>query len=212
LLGDMLMLSGRAGDAIAAYQRAADLRFDEPAMLRLVEALDAAGRRADAANALALFLSQNPVDLAALRLSAHWQLAAGDYDAAIDSLEDLRARVGDGDAALNAELAAAYTGSGEFDTALDFGEAAYGLAPSNPAVADAYGWAMFRSGDTNGALELLQKAVILAPRHAGLRWHLAQVYAAANRNAEAKVHVEAALADPSFADRAAAQELLGKLN
>ena len=212
LVGDMLMLSGRAGDAATAYRRAADLRFDEPTMLRLVEALDAAGRRADAANALALFLSQNPVNLAALRLSAHWQLAAGEYDAAIDSLEDLRARVGDGDAALDAELAYAYTGAGEFGTALEFGEAAYGLAPSNPAVADAYGWAMFRGGDAAGAIELLQKAVAIAPRHAGLRWHLAQVYAAANRKAEAKLHAQAALADPSFADRAAAQALVAKLN
>ncbi len=211
LVGDMLMLVGRAGDAATAYKQAADLRFDEPTMLRLVEALDAAGRRADAANALALFLSQNPADLAALRLSAHWQLAAGEYDAAIDSLEDLRGRVGDGDAALNAELAAAYAGAGEFGTALEFGEAAYGLAPSNPAVADAYGWAMFRGGDADGAIELLQKAVAIAPHHVGLRWHLAQVYAAANRKAEARLHVQAALADASFADRASAQALLAKL-
>ncbi|WP_245646737.1 tetratricopeptide repeat protein [Sphingomonas soli] len=212
LLGDMLMLTGRPADAAAAYSRAGDLRFDEPAMLRMIEAFDAAGRRADAANTLALFLAQNPANVAALRLSAHWQLLGGEYDAAIDSLEDLRARVGDGDAALNAELAAAYTGAGEFVTALDFGEAAYGLAPSNPAVADAYGWAMFRSGDTDGAIELLQKAVTLSPRHAGLRWHLAQAYAAANRKAEAKANAQAALAEPSFADRTAAQALLTKLN
>ncbi|RYY24983.1 MAG: tetratricopeptide repeat protein [Sphingomonadales bacterium] len=211
LLGDMMMLLGRPADAAAAYSRAGDLRFDEPTMLRLVEAFDAAGRRADAANTLALFLAQNPVNLPALRLSAHWQLLAGEYDAAIDSLEDLRARIGDGDAALNAELASAYTGAEEFSTALEFGEAAYGLAPSNPAVADAYGWAMFRGGDTAGAIELLQKAVAIAPRHAGLQWHLAQAYAAANRKAEAKLHARAALADPSFAEKAAAQALIAKL-
>ncbi|WP_294091725.1 tetratricopeptide repeat protein [Sphingomonas sp.] len=211
LLGDTLMLAGRPADAATAYSRAGDLRFDEPTMLRLIEALDAAGRRADAANALALFLTQNPTNLAALRLSAHWQLMGGEYDAAIDSLEDLRSRIGDGDAALNAELAAAYTGTGEFGTALEFGEAAYGLAPSNPAVADAYGWAMFRNGDTNGAIELLQKAVAIAPRHAGLRWHLAQAYAGANRKAEARLHAQAALADPSFADKEAAQALIAKL-
>ena len=211
VLGDVLMLMDRAGDAAAAYQRAADLRFDEPTMLRLVEALDRAGRHEDAANALALFLSQNPVSIPALRLSAHWQLAAGDYDAAIDSLEEVRARIGDGDAVLNAELASAYAGAGETGTAVEFGEAAYGLSPANPAVADAYGWALFRGGDAAGALELLQKAVVLAPRHAGLRWHLAQVYAALNRTAEAKYHAQAALADPSFADKAAAQALIAKM-
>ncbi|WP_137862613.1 MULTISPECIES: tetratricopeptide repeat protein [unclassified Sphingomonas] len=207
VLGDMLMLLNRPADAAAAYRHAADLRFDEPTLLRLVDALDRAGRREAAANALALFLSQNPASIAALRLSAHWQLAGGDYDAAIDSLEDIRARIGDGDAVLNAELAAAYAGAGETGTAVDFGEAAYGLAPANPAVADAYGWALFRGGDRDGALELLQKAVILAPRHPGLHWHLAQVYAALGRKAEAKRHAQAALADPAFADRAAAQAM-----
>jgi tetratricopeptide (TPR) repeat protein len=205
VLGDVLMLMNQPGDAAAAYKQAADLRFDEPTMLRLVEALDRSGNREGAANALALFLSQNPSDIAAQRLSAHWQLAAGDYDAAIDTLEDIRSRIGDGDAALNAELAAAYAGAGETGTAVDFGEAAYGLAPANPAVVDAYGWALFKGGDKEGGLELLQKAVILAPKHPGLRWHLAQVYAALGRKAEAKVHAAAALADPSFTDRDAAQ-------
>lgn len=208
LLGDMLMLGNRYAEAAAAYRLAADLRFDEPTMLRLVEALDRGGRREDAANVLALFLSQNPVSVAALRLSGSWQLAAGDYDAAIDTLENLRARIGDGDAALNADLAMAYSGAGEDKIALDFGEAAYGLAPANPAVADAYGWALYQSGDAEGALELLQKAVALAPRHAGLRWHLAQIYADLGRKPDAKAQAQAALADPRFTDRAAAQAML----
>jgi len=205
VLGDVLMLLGRPADAIPAYKRAADLRFDEPTMLRLVEALDRSGKREDAANVLALFLSQNPASIAAQRLSAHWQLLAGDYDAAIDTLEDIRFRIGDGDAALNAELATAYTGAGETGTAVEFGEAAYGLSPANPAIADAYGWALFKGGDPEGGLELLQKAVILAPKHPGLRWHLAQIYAALGRKDEAKQNAQAALADPSFTDRTEAQ-------
>jgi Flp pilus assembly protein TadD len=204
LVGDTLMLTNRFADAALAYRSAADLRFDEPVMLRLVEALDRTDRRADAANVLALFLSQNPVNAAALRLSGKWQLAAGDYDAAIDTLELLRDRIGDGDAALNADLSVAYAGSDEFDAAEDLGEAAYALAPGNPVIADAYGWALYRNGDTQAAVELLQKAVILAPHHAGLRWHLAQVYADLGRKPEARTQAQAALADPRFTDRAAA--------
>jgi Flp pilus assembly protein TadD len=210
LVGDTLMLMGRAADAATAYRSAADLRFDEPTMLRLVEAFDRAGRRADAANVLALFLSQNPVNAAALRLSGKWQLAAGDHEAAIDTFELLRARIGDGDAALNADLAVAYTGAGEFEAAAEFGEAAYALAPANPAIADAWGWALYRNGDAQGAVELLQKAVVLAPGHAGLRWHLAQVYADLGRKPEARSQAQAALADPRFADRAAATALAAR--
>lgn len=208
LLGDTLMLLGRAGDAVPAYRRAADLRFDEPAMLRLVEALDATGQRRPAAQVLALFLSQNPVNVTALRLAGQWQLAAGDFAAAIDTFELLRARIGDGDALLDAALATAYAEIGDADTAAEFGEAAYALAPANPAVDDAYGWALFRGGDVAGATELLEKAVSIDPRHAGLHWHLAQIHAAAGRRDAARAEASAALATPGFADRVAAAALV----
>lgn len=211
MLGDMLMLIQRYGDAAQSYSRAATLRYDEPTMLRLVEAYDRAGRRSDASNALALFLSQNPANVAALRLSAQWQLAGGDNDAAIDTLEALRARLGDRDAALNAELSAAYAAAGEKESAERWGLAAYLLAPANPAAVDAYGWALYLGGDLKGAAELLQKAVAMAPHHSGLRWHLAQIYADMNRKPEARREVKAALADPGFPDRGAANVLLGKL-
>ena len=208
LLGDTLMLLGRAADAVPAYRRAADLRFDEPAMLRLVEALDATGQRQPAAQVLALFLSQNPVNVTALRLAGQWQLAAGDFAAAIDTFELLRARIGDGDALVNAALATAYAEIGDADTAAEFGEAAYALAPANPAVDDAYGWALFRGGDVAGATELLEKAVSIDPRHAGLQWHLAQIHAAAGRRDAARAEASAALATPGFADRVAAAALV----
>ena len=47
MLGDVLMVQGRSADAAAAYKQAADLRFDEPTMLRLIEALEASGRRGE---------------------------------------------------------------------------------------------------------------------------------------------------------------------
>ncbi|MEG3181031.1 tetratricopeptide repeat protein [Sphingomonas sp. LT1P40] len=211
LVGDTLMLLQRPGDAVAAYKSAASIRFDEPAMLRLVEALDRSGQRQQASTTLALFLSQNPLNLAALRLSAHWQAAAGDFDAAIDALEAVRLRTGNRDAALLAELAFAYAGAGEPDRAARYAEAAYLIAPSNPAVAGAMGWALTEGGDTAGGIELLQKAVALAPRHPMLRWHLAQAYAEAGRKADAKAQAQVALATPGFTDRGAAEALIARL-
>lgn len=208
--GDMLMVTGRYADAAGVYKQAADLRFDEPTMLRLVEALGRSGHAADASNALALFLSQNPNNLTALRLSAHWQLANGQVDAAIDTLEGLRARVGERDAAIETDLAAAYSASGDTDSAESHGESAYALAPANPAAADAYGWALYQGGDLQGALDLLQKAVALSPRHPGLHWHLAQLCAELKRGPEARAQAQAALDDPGFTDRAAATALIAK--
>lgn len=210
-VGDTLMALGRYDDAASAYARAADVRFDEPTMLRTVDALDRAGRRPEAANVLAVFVSQNPQDIAAQRIVAHWQIAGGDWDAAIETLEGLRARIGNRDAALLAELADAYTGGDDPQAGLVYARAAYALAPMNPAAADSYGWALYRLGKSEPALQLLEKAASIATDHAGLRWHLAQAYADLDRNIEAASNIRAALADPRFTDRVAAAAALKAL-
>ena len=207
VLGDTLMTLKRFDEAASAYARAANLRFDEATMLRSVEALEASGKRDKAAVVVALFLAQNPGNVAARRLTGHWQIAAAQWDAAIDTLEGLRADIGNRDAALLAELALAYAGAGEEEAAQLYAAAAYGLAPLNPAVVDAYGWVAYQAGGTGQAVELLRKAVAIAPGHGGLRWHLAQALAEAGDAGAAKANIAAALADPGFADRVPAKAL-----
>ena len=175
VLGDTLWSLGRYGEAAVAYQRAANLDFDTPTMLRLVEALDRTGQRAGAQRALTLFLSQNPADVAGRRLAANWQLAAHDWTAAIATLQGLRATTGNRDAAILGELALAYAEAGDASTGRRYGAAAYALAPMNPAVVDAYGWALAKAGDRDGARQLLTKAVSLAPADPGIRAHMASI-------------------------------------
>jgi tetratricopeptide (TPR) repeat protein len=175
VLGDTLWALNRLPEATAAYQRAANLDFDEPTMLRLVEALNRTGHRDQAQRALALFLSQNPEDVPARRLAAAWQIAAKDWDAAIATLEGLRRTIGNRDAAILGELALAYAESGRATIASHYGAAAYRLTPMNPAVVDAYGWALAKAGDRDGARQLLTKAASLAPDDPGIRAHLASL-------------------------------------
>jgi tetratricopeptide (TPR) repeat protein len=210
-VGDTFAALGRYADAASAYRRAANIRFDEPVMLRLIDALDRSGQREEAANVLALFLSQNPQNIAGQRIAARWQIASGDFDAAIETLEGLRIRVGNRDAALLSDLAFAYIGADDEDTGLSYAKAAYRIAPLNPAVTDAYGWALYQTGDDKSAAQLLEKAVAIAPQHATLRWHLGQVFADLGRAGQAKVQIDAAMSDPSFADRAAATAVLKTL-
>jgi len=57
-------------------------------------------------------------------------------------------------------------------------------------------------GDTGKAIEYLEKGVKLNPNHGLMRFHLAQAYQSANRDAEAKKQIEALTAitpDPKFA-------------
>ncbi len=211
LVGDTLMTMSKYGEAADAYRKAADIKFDEGTMLRVVDALDQSGRRPEATGVLALFLTQHPESVPALRLAAHWQIAAGQWDTAIDTLEDLRDRVGSRDSGLLAELAYANVGAENYDDAVSYAAAAYDIAPMSPAATDAYGWALYAAGENQKAADLFEKAASLAPKHSGIRWHLAQVYAELGRNAEAKTAIAAVLADQSFTERAAAQALLKTL-
>lgn len=160
--GDALAVAGR--NPIAAYARAADLRFDEPTMLRLVDAQARAGRQRDAAATLALFIGQNPQNLTAQRLLGQAQVQAGDWEAAIETLEGVRGRVGNGEANLLAALALAYAGDGEGEVAVRYARAAYALQPMSMGVCDAYGIALAAAGRVGEARQLLDKAVALAPR------------------------------------------------
>ena len=212
LAGDVLASAGRFGPALANYRQAANLRFDEPTLLRLAEAAGRAGQPRQGAEALALYLSQNPQSIVARRALANMQLGVRDWNAAIDTLEALRDAVGPRDAVLMAQLAYAYAGAGDAKGATLYGRAAYVMTPMNPAVCDAYGWALYENGDTPSALQLLVKAAKLAPAHAGIRWHFAQALADANRNVEAKMQIGLALRDPAFQDRQPATALLKALN
>lgn len=211
LLGDVQAAAGLFAAAAPAYTRAADLRFDAPTLLRLVEAWVQTSKRAQAAEALALYLAQNPQSVVARRLLANLQLVSGDFTGAVRTLEQLRGEIGDRDALVLAQLGYAYTQAGDPRAALPFARAAYNLSPMSAAASDAYGAALFASGDTPAALQLLAKAVRIAPDNAVIRWHHAQALADAGQVAAARAALKAALSDASFGERAAAMRLLAAL-
>ena len=161
VLGDALAVAGRYGDAASVYARAANLGFDEPTMLRLVDALGRAGRARQAADAVALYLSQNPRSIVARRLAGHWQAAAGDPRAAA-TLETLRRDAGSRDAGLLADLALAWSRRGDAPRARRYASAAYRLAPMSRGIVQLYAVTLARAGDRDGARQLAAKAAVLA--------------------------------------------------
>ncbi|HEX5185194.1 MAG TPA: tetratricopeptide repeat protein [Allosphingosinicella sp.] len=164
LAGDALGLQGDWRGAAEAYRRAADIAFSEPVALRLVEALRNANDGPGAAHVLALFLRQNPDNVAALTLAGNDWLAAGAWDQAIAAYERVRARIGDRDAILLNNLAWAYAQAGEDDQALPLAARAWSLDRRNPATAGTLGWLLFKSGrDRLRGLALLEQAARGAP-------------------------------------------------
>lgn len=178
IYGDALGRAGRNAEAARAYGAAANIRFSQSIALRLAAAWQRAGDPARAAQVVALYLAQNPTSLEAQRLAGSAYLEAGDWRNAQRMLEAVRAQSGDNDALLMAGLARASMELGDKTKARTFAAHAYRLLPGNPLMADIYGWVLTRSGSRGAAaVDLLEKAVALAPGHPAIRAHLAEAAA-----------------------------------
>lgn len=212
LVGDALGALGKPLDAAEAYRLAANISFNEPVALRLIDALDRGGRHADAMATLHLFLSQNPRNVAALLLASDYFQAAEQWGDSIRILEGLRARMGNRDALILNNLAWAWFRKGDGDRALAYAARAYALTPANPAAADTFGWLLFQTKtDRRAGIELLEKARAIAPAASAVHWHLAQAYAAVGRKPEARGAAQSALAAPGFGQAAEAKALIARL-
>jgi len=175
LLGDAAMMQGDIPAAIAAFRRAAELRFDEPAMLRLVHALARSGDRDGAGEALRQFQMRWPENVAAMRIAAAFAAEQNAWAASLAQLRAALARTGPNDALLLAQLARCQLELGDPDAAVDYARRAYRLLPGNATVSGVYGIALTRTvGATQDARDLLTKAVNLAPEDALLRSWLAE--------------------------------------
>lgn len=162
VVGDIEGERGNLPGAIAAYEKARGINFSEPVMLRLVDSLARMGRRMEADESLAAYLAFNPGSVTGLRLAGYRNLDAGRYREAVTLLERVRARVGNNDSLLLANLARAYAGMGNLDKATEFAAIAYRVAPMNAMVTKVYADVLKRSGKRpKAARELASKVLAM---------------------------------------------------
>jgi Flp pilus assembly protein TadD len=116
------------------------------------------------------------------------------------------------DAELLNNLANVYLNLNDFKAAATTAEAALLIVPNNPLVIDTLGWALFRAGQNDAALQKLRDARLRAPNNPEIRYHLAAVLAKAGKRLEAREELTAALRDkPQFESQSAANALLETL-
>jgi cellulose synthase operon protein C len=175
VLGDVLMAMRQPREAAEAYRAASNIRFSEPTALRFVAALQASAQPQAAADVIGLFLAQNPRSVPGLVLASDFFVASGQWSRAITVLEGLRVRLGNRDASVLAKLGWSWLNAGEPAKAAFFAGKAYALMPGNAAIANGYGRILIDTGrDRATGLDLLRKAVALAPENALFRKQLAQ--------------------------------------
>ncbi|WP_442863102.1 tetratricopeptide repeat protein [Calidifontimicrobium sp. SYSU G02091] len=167
----------------------------------------------DTAGALRLaeqWLASHPGDAVVWRALADTQLNAGQVAAARRSYEALlRLRPDDADAVNN--LANILVQQSD-PAALPMAERALALAPGTPHIVGTVGWAAFKAGQTDRAVQLLRDARLRDPSNGDTRYFLGSVLASLGRDAEAREELNAALAAGTGGQhRAQAQQLLATL-
>lgn len=176
LVGDAALAMGDPRAAAVHFRRASELRFDEPTMLRLVNALAQSGDRAAAGDALAAFMIRWPDNVPAMRIAAAYVGENGEWPVALAYLEAAQARVGANDALLLAQMARAHLELDDPASALPVAARAYRLMPGNATISGVYGLSLHRNGQSGeNSRDLLAKAVQLAPNDALLRQWQAEV-------------------------------------
>ena len=179
LVGDTELAGKRAAAAVTAYQQAVRLRFGEVGALRLANAHSESGNDAAALHTLGDFTSRNPENIPATRILGSLYLKNNDWNRAVAALEMVRARTGNRDALLMNELGSAWQGKGNLAKATTYFRHAYAIQPANAAITNNLGWALHRlSGPSRTSLDLLEKAVILAPDNGTYRQRFDQARAA----------------------------------
>ena len=159
LLGDVELVSGAPGAALEHYMRAAQVRFPDLLLLRIGNAYDKLGQGRAAQPVVAQYLSAFPGSRLAARMAANQAALAGEWPTVLLLLESLRARGGNSDVRLLADLSLAQLRTGDTPTALATAQRAWQLQPSSPVAALALGMAMASAGkDLTGARQLLDQA------------------------------------------------------
>ncbi len=159
LLGDVELVSGAPVDALAHYRQSAQVRFPDQLMLLMAEAYAKLGQGNVAQPLVAHYLIAFPGSRLAARMVGNHAALSRDWDTALLLLESLRARGGNRDFRLLADLSLAQLRSGAEDDALATARRAWALQPASAVSALALAMALTGSGqDLAQARQLLDQA------------------------------------------------------
>lgn len=209
LLGDIAGSRNQRPAAVDAYRRAHQLDQSSDSMLRLYRALSV-GDAGAAATLAEQWLKTRPRDIAVRRAMADGHARVGNFPAARSAYEALLKAAPDDAEALN-NLANVLLQTND-PGALVFANQALAKKPDAPYIIGTAGWAAFKAGQTDRALQLLRDARLRDPANPDTRFFLSAVLASLGRNGEAKEELRTALqGGQTFAYAKDAEKLLNTL-
>lgn len=196
--------AGAAQALVAAYERA-------PTRERAVaaaRAMQAAGRQ-DAAAPLDAWTARSGPDPAIAFARGELALAAGDVPGARSDFEQAL-RLDPGHAPSLNNLAWLYNEARD-PRAVALADRALRAAPDDPRILDTVGWVWLGAGRTRAAIEVLDKALGLAPGTPDIQYHLAAALRQDGQAGRARQLLVEALRGGDFASRAQAERALDEI-
>lgn len=146
LAGDAALAGRDMNAALEHYERAAAIRFTDRLLVRIVGALEASGRIAEARRIAQSYLARRPGNALASRIVAVQAANAGDWRLARRVLGYLLAGAGSRDAVLLSLASQAAANLGEGQEAVTLAERAMRLQPNNRLAAASLAFALERNG------------------------------------------------------------------
>lgn len=208
--GEILTRQKKWNEALSAYRAALGRKPSTFVVVRLHSTLLAAGKPDEAAALTQKWLKEHSNDVTLRFYLAQLSLSRNDYRGAVPHLRAVLETDSENVAVLN-NLAWSLGELGDA-SALEYAEKANMLAPNAAATVDTYGWVLVRYGDVKRGVEVLRKAVGLAPNDPEIRLHLAKGLIKAGDKEAARKELEtlSKLDTPSTA-RTESESLLKRL-
>ncbi len=178
----------------------------------LVSSYLATNKLPEALSELETVLKKNPGNPAALMTEATIYDKMKDYQKASETYDKLLAVTPNAVAALNnlAYLSAEHLN--KLDRAYELAQKGRSLAPNDGSIADTLGWILYKRGDYQQALPLLQESATKLPDNPEVRFHLGMTSYMMGQAEEARSALEqAAGGSADFPDKSEAQRRLALL-
>jgi tetratricopeptide (TPR) repeat protein len=183
----------------------------EEAYLLLAQVYVASNRQEEAIAKLNAFVEKNKTVPALMQL-AQIQLQQKNFAAARDAYEKLLSVAPNFPLALN-NLAVLYSEHlGQADKAYDLAKRAREAAPNEPRLADTLGWILFKKGDYDNALRLLQESAGKLPNSAEIQFHAGMAHYMMGEEGPARLALQKAVdATTDFPEKDEARQRLALL-
>ena len=210
LAGAVQGAQGEPRQAISSFEQAYAIQPSAKLAIQLARLLAVEGDAEAGVGWLEDWLERVPGDNVTRTTYGILLQEIGRQDDAISQYEKILAGNPENVLVLN-NLAWLYQEQGD-KKALTLGEKAYQLAPKRPEIVDTYGWILVNSGLYDKGLVVLQEALLMAPDHPEIGYHVAFALHKAGRSPEAVKALRRIVRDhPNTASAEQSRQLLSEI-